>query len=78
MRVEKWVKQHEIIMGSYFIRMMNTEAGWEWAEEQGRGKDVEVVLKMLGGTSKAFYNRYFKKGYKGSLDLCNPQNNLVT
>lgn len=65
MRVEKWVKQHEIIMGCCFIRMMSTETSWEWAEEQGRGKDVEVLLKRLGGTSKAFYNMYFKKSYKG-------------
>lgn len=45
MRVEKWVKQHEIITESYYIRMMSTEVIWEWAEEQGGGKDVEVVLK---------------------------------
>lgn len=30
-------------------------------------RDVEVELKRLGGTSKAFYNRYYKKGYKGVL-----------
>lgn len=64
-RVEKWVKQHEIITERCFIRLRSTEAIWEWAEEQGGGKDGEVVLQRLGGTSKVLYNRCFKKGYKG-------------
>lgn len=48
MRVEKWVKQHEIIMGSYFIRMMSTEASWEWVEEQGGGKGCRGGAKKAG------------------------------
>lgn len=45
MRVEKWVKQHEIIN---FIRMMSTEASWEWVEEQGRGKGCRGGAKKVG------------------------------
>lgn len=48
MRVEKWVKQHEIIMGSYLIRMMSTEASWEWVEEQGGGKGCRGGAKKAG------------------------------
>lgn len=37
MKVEKWAKQHEIITESYFIRVMDTEAIWDWAEEHKVG-----------------------------------------
>lgn len=40
MKVEKWVKQHEIITESYFIRMMDTEAIWE-------GLKVEVRMWIV-------------------------------
>lgn len=34
---------HKVIIESYFVRVIGSEATWELAEEQIGGKEVEVV-----------------------------------